>query len=190
MKKIISTLTAVVLVFTLAACSAPIQQGEKSMIIKPREFSEETLSVLEFVGEDVFFFDFTVDDTVKSYTVDAWIFDGATWITYGSTSGNIDAQNNSIAIKVTDTGYDIKTSDNSGFIGYSSDAPYSEFDNTTQIGSYKLTNPTTILADTEITLWSKIGNKENGMSTTKDFRNADCTAGMAFTVTFSNIVLD
>ncbi len=189
MGKIVGMLVALVLVLTLGSCSTPTRRTEEAMIMKQSEFSEETRSVLEFVDEDLFFFDFIVNDTIKSYTVGAWIYDGGAWKDYGGTSGNIDTPNNRMAIKVTETGYKIKTANDSGFIGYSAEVPYDEFDHTTQQGSYQLTDPTTIAAGTEITLWCKIGNSGNGLSINHDFRNADCTAGMAFTITFSDEAL-
>lgn len=185
MRKIANILIILIVLMMLSACSTPTQDYNITMTINPTNLSDETLTALEFVSEEAAFFDFIVDDTIKSYAVEAWIFEGGEWKSYGGTSVNIDAHSNKIAINPKGDGYNIMTSDDSGFISYLSDEVYSEFSNTTQIGTYKLTNSTPILKDTEITLWSKIGNNENGMSTNKEFRNADCSAGMAFTIVFS-----
>ena len=189
MKKFLSLIISMTLCLSITACSNQVQTQEETMVIKPSDFSEETMQVIDILGDDVLFFDFLVDDSVKSYSIEAFVYKDNTWQDYGITASNIDDTNNRIAIKSDAEGYDIHTMDDSGIIGYNSDAVYDAFDSTTQQGSYKITSATDIIMDEEIVLWSKIGNNGNGLAITSDFRNADCTAGMAFTVTFSDEVL-
>ena len=190
MKKLLSLIISATLCLSITACSNQVQTQEETMVIKPSDFSEETMQVIDILGDDVLFFDFVVDDSVKSYSIEAFIYKDNDWQDYGYTSGNIDDTNNRIAIKSDEEGYDIHTIYDNGVIGYNADVAYDAFDSTTQQGSYKITSTTDIIIDEEIVLWCKIGNVGNGLAITSDFRNADCTAGMAFTVTFSDEVLE
>ena len=54
MKKIICALFAGLITFTLCACS---QDKQLAMSIKPTEFSEETLAVLDLFDDEIQFFD-------------------------------------------------------------------------------------------------------------------------------------
>ena len=184
MKKLLILIISVVICLSVTACSQEATIKE-TMVVKPSEFSEETTQVIGILGDEILFFDFIVDDTVKSYSIGAFIYKDGSWQDYGSTSGIIDNVNNRIAIKSDNEGYDIHTLDDSGVMGYNSDTTYDAFDSTTQQGSYKITSTTDIIIDEEIILWCKIGNNGNGLAINNDFRNADCTAGIAFTVTFS-----
>lgn len=186
MRKIFSGLVVLTLLFVLTACSTPKQSTQDAMIIKPSEFSEETKRVLDLFDEDIMFFDFAVDETVKSSTVDVWVYENGVWVNKGATSGNVDKTDNQIAIQITESGYNIFTLDESGHIKYSAPEMDIDFENTTQQLSNKVTNPTDIIVGEEIPLWVKIGNTQNGISIPTDFRSSNCTAGIAFTVTFSN----
>ncbi len=186
MKKFLSLIISATLCLSITACSNQGQTKEETMVIKPSEFSEETMQVIDVLGDDVLFFDFVVDDSVKSYNIEGFIYKDNDWQDYGKTSGNIDDINNRIAIKLDEEGYDIHNIDDANVRSYNADGTYDAFDSTTQQGSYKMTSITDIIIDEEIVLWSKIGNNGNGLSMNDDFRNADCTAGMAFTITFSD----
>ena len=199
MKKLVSLLIVFGMMFSVVGCEKKQNEqqsketvgifSQETMTIKESVFSAETMSVLEIVDDEILFFDFTVDDNIKSYSINAYIYVENEWVDYGTTSGNVEHLDNRMGIKVDETGYDIHMMDDSGFTGYQADSPYNEFENTTQQGSYKITSSVDIISDEEITLWSKIGNNENGLAISPDFRNADCTAGMTFTVVFSNQVL-
>lgn len=186
MRKMFSGLVALMLLFVLTACSTPKQSTQDTMIIKPGEFSEETKRVLDLFDDNIMFFDFVVDETVKSSTIDAWAYENSEWVNKGATSGNVDKAHNQIAIQITENGYNIFTLDDGGYIKYSAPEMDFDFKNTTQQLSNKVTNPTDIIVGEEIPLWVKIGNNENGISIPSDFRSSNCTAGIAFTVTFSD----
>ena len=177
---------ALTLMFTLAACSSEKQNAKDTMIIKPSEFSEETKQVLNLLEEEIIFFDIIVDETIKSSTINVWIYENGQWVSNGETSGNIGKTNSQIAIQITESGYNIFTIDESGHMKYS--APYLniDFENTTQQLSHKITNPTDIRVGNEIPLWVKIGNNDSKISITDNFRSSNCSAGIAFTVTFSD----
>lgn len=186
MRKIFSGLVVLTLLFALTACSTSKQGVQDTMIIKPSEFSEETEQVLDLFDEEIMFFDFVVDETVKSSTINVWVYENGEWVDKGATSGNIDKTDNQIAIQITESGYNIFTIDESGHIKYSAPEMNISFENNMQQISNKVTNPTDIIVGEEIPLWVKIGNNENGISIPTDFRSSNCTAGIAVTVTFSN----
>ena len=177
----------VVLIAMLTACSQP--DTNDVAIIKPSEFSEETQKVLELFDDDILFFDYTVDKTIKSSTISVWFYEDGEWLNKGGSSGNIDKLNNQVAFRFTDTGYELWTIDENGHVKYTSPDIYTGFSETKQQASTRLNSSTEIALNTEIPLWIKIGNNENGISISKDFRDSNCTAGVAVTVTFSDKVL-
>lgn len=186
MRKIACSFVTLVLLFTLAACSMSKEKTQDVMIIKPGEFSEETKQVLDLLDEEIMFFDFVTDHTVKSSTVNVWAYENGRWISKGATSGNIYKAENQIAIQITEKGYNIFTIDESGHIKYSAPDLDIGFENTAQQLSHAITNPTNFIIGEEIPLWVKIGNNENAISIFDNFRSSNCTAGIAFTVTFSD----
>lgn len=186
MKKIFSRSVALAILFALTACSAPEQSSQDTMIVRPSEFSEETQRVLELFDDEIMFFDFIVDETVKSLQVNVWVYENGQWVDKGEISGNISGLRSQAAIQVTENKYNIFTLDENGHVKYSSPEVNIGFENTAQKISHKITKPVDITVGKEITLWVKIGNDGNGISVSDDFRNSDCTAGIAFTVTFSN----
>lgn len=188
MKKQIFMITAlVVLVMTFTACAKTNTQT--APMIKPTEFSAETKKVLALFEDDTMFFDFTVDDTIKSSTVTIWYYENGEWVNKGNSSGNIDKAGNQIAFRFTDSGYELFTIDESGHIKYTSPNPYTGFEATTQRLSTRLEDKTEIVVGTEIPLWVKLGNNSGEISIKEDFRTSDCTAGVAVTITFSGEVL-
>ncbi|WP_162273103.1 hypothetical protein, partial [Merdimmobilis hominis] len=59
-------------------------------------------------------------------------------------------------------------------------------------GQSRLSNPTPIAAGKEIPLWLRLGTDQNGLSVvlSENFREVDCNAGLAVTVTFSEEAAD
>ena len=66
MKKIICALLAGVLALSLCACARDAQAG---MSIAPTAFSEETMDVLKLLGDDIQFYDLSLDESVKSFAI-------------------------------------------------------------------------------------------------------------------------
>lgn len=56
--------------------------------------------------------------------------------------------------------------------------------------NFRLTNPTNIEIDKEITLWANLGTSKNALSSSENFREVDCDAGVAVTITFSDKNID
>ena len=59
-------------------------------------------------------------------------------------------------------------------------------------GQSRLSNPTPITSGKEIPLWLRLGTDQNGLSVvlSENFREVDCNAGLAVTVTFSEEAAD
>lgn len=49
----------------LTSCGS---RADNSMTIRPSEFSEQTQTVLEIIGDDINFYDYTVEETMKKWT--------------------------------------------------------------------------------------------------------------------------
>ena len=189
MKKTISVLLAVTMIFSLCACSQNKQSG---ISIKPTEFSEETLEVLDLFDDEIQFFDIAVDETVKSYAISIWVCRNGEWVENGMTVGNLDHLTGRIAVRVTETSCDIYTIDEDGHVKYSFPTADIPFDKSTGIGGTRIGKQTPIELNKEIPIWVKIGTMANSMRVmdiTDDFRNAECNAGIAVTLTASDKVV-
>ncbi len=209
MKKIVTLLAGMALCLSLTACTdvlnvpaAPVEpnnqtQGEElppvdeteevveeTMVVKPSEFSEETKQVMSIFNEEILFFDYKVDESIKSYAIKNFIYVDGAWQDYGSTSANIEDGENRMALKFDETGYAIYNVATNGYNGFKAASPYTAFEETTNQLAYEISAPIDVVPGEEIVLWAKIGSNEDGIGMSSDFREADCTAGMAFTITF------
>lgn len=183
MKKIL-LLFALLITIMLSACSKPNQE----LTIKPSHFSEETQEVLKIFDDEIIFLDYTIDETIKSLSIDLWVYQNGEWINNGNTFGNIDSVNNRLALRLTETSYDLFIIDEEGYSEHSTPNIGADFSNFTSVTSTRLTNPTPIKPNEEIPLWVKLGTNKNSIESARltDFRNADCDTGVAITVTFSD----
>lgn len=175
---------------TLTACISAPPNG---MSIKPSEFSEETKKVLEVFDDEIQFFDISLEETAKSHTMSVWLYQDGEWIESGGTTGGIDFLNGQIAIRLTDSSYDLYVIDESGHIKYSCPVLETEFENSTAIGGSKIDKVTTLELNKETPIWVKIGTDKNSMRVmdmTEDFRNTECNAGIAITLTISDKVVE
>lgn len=190
MKKIICTLFVGLLAFALCACSP---DNRSAMYIKPSEFSDETLEVLDLFDDEIQFFDISLDERAKSHTISVWVYRDGEWIEDGKTSGNIDYLTGRIAVRLTKTSYDLYTIDESGHVKCSYPALETSFDESTGIGDVRIDREIPIELNKEIPIWVKIGTTTNSlevMDITEDFRNAQCNAGIAITLTVSDEVVE
>lgn len=104
MKKVLSILLAVAMLLSLCACS---RNKRSAMTIRPSEFSKETQEVLGLFDSEIQFFDISLDETVKSYTISVWVYRDGMWNEDGKTYGKSDLLGNRIAIWLTETSCDI-----------------------------------------------------------------------------------
>jgi len=180
----------VLVTLLLSACTNDLTTGGK-MTIKPSQFSKETQEVLKLFDDEILFLDYKVDETVKAYSINLWAYQNGEWIGNGATSGGFDLGDR-IALRLTDNSYDLYTIDETGHTKYGINDLGTDFSVCTSIASTRLTNPTSIELNKEIPLWVKIGTDKHGISIGEihDFRNSDCNAGVAITVTFYDKELD
>lgn len=140
--------------------------------------------MLALLDEELIFFDFLVDDTVKSAAVECWVYEDGAWVGKGAITAKITARENQLALQMKDDSYSIFIMDESGHSKYSAPEMDLGFENTAQQLSGIADSPTPIVVGEEIPLWVKIGNDKGAIASTMDFRTADCSAGVAVTVTF------
>lgn len=190
MKKILTILMSVGLVLLVTACS---QTDEYTMSIKPSEFSEETLEVLDLIDDEMQFFDISLDETVNSYTVAVWVYRNGKWHEDGKTYGEADFDDRRIAINLTTDAYELYMIGDTGHTSYGYPTLETDFVNSIGIGSSRIDREIPLELNKETPIWVKIGTEKNSMSVsdiTEDFRNNDCNAGIAITLTVSDEVIE
>ena len=116
MKKYTLLALLLLLVLMLTACSSKPTEPEATevptpeptvyidpnlMTIRPAEFSEETQQVLDILNSNLTFFDYTVDESIRSMNLEMWNLSDAGWASAGRTLGNIDSTEGRIGISLT-----------------------------------------------------------------------------------------
>ena len=143
--------------------------------------------------DEIQFFDISFDETAKSYAVSIWVYRDGEWVEDGTTAGNIDHLTGRIAVRLTETGCDLYTIDENGHVKYSFPTVDTPFDESTGVGGTRIDREVPIMLNKEIPLWVKIGTTANSMRVldiTDDFRNTECNAGVAVTLTVSDVGVD
>lgn len=82
---------------------------------------------------------------------------------------------------------------NENGVKYSLSTVDTPFDESTGVGGTRIDREVPIVLNKEIPLWVKIGTTANSMrvtDVTDDFRNAECNAGIAVTLTVSDVEVD
>lgn len=182
MRKVRLIILSFIMVLSLAACG---RSNNHSMTIKEKEFSDETKKVLSIFKDELVFFDYKVDQSIKSMSIDIWTCENGEWINEGETFGNIETSDQQIAIRINDLSYDIFFISKNGHTK-SSYPSVIDFSNSKMVSNSRLHSPTKIEKNKEIPLWVRLGADKNSMSTDimDDFRQADCNTGVAVTITF------
>ena len=174
-------LIIVLLAMLLTACSSKQKEAaqNETMIIKPSEFSEETKEVLKILDDEISFFDYSVDETIKSMRIDIWAYEDGKWIGAGSTFGNLKESDGRFAVRINEASYDIFEIDESGYVK-------SSFESIIDFNKSKTKTSSSL--SQEISLWVKLGfdtAKAVSTGTAGDFRESDCDSGLVVTVIFS-----
>lgn len=182
-------LIIVLLSVLLTACGSNQKEAarNKTMIMKPSEFSEETKEILKILDDEISFFDYSVDETIKSIRIDIWAYKDGKWIGAGNTFGNLKESDGRIAVRINDTSYDIFDIDETGYVKSSFESII-DFNKSKTKTSSSLSHPTEIEPGKEISLRVKLGfdtAKAVSTGTAGDFRESDCDSGLAVTVIFS-----
>ncbi len=190
MKKMMCVLSTLLLLLPMCACTS---QKQANMTIRPSEFSKETKDVLDFFDDEIQFFDIKVDDSVKSHSVVVWVYQNGEWKEAGRTEGEIKFLGNRIAIRLTENSYDLYTVDETGTTKYSLPALEGDFENSTAKGGEIVNREIPLELNKETPIWVKIGTDTNSMRVgdiTEDFRQIDCNAGIAVTLTVSDKTIE
>ena len=190
MKKIICALLAGVLALSLCACARDAQAG---MSIAPTAFSEETMDVLKLLGDDIQFYDLSLDGSVKSFALSLWVYRDGEWFEDGKMYGGSDTLGRRIAIRQTETGVDLYNISETGREKCSYQALDTPFEESLGIAGTKIDGKTPIELNRELPIWVKVGTTSNQMEVldiTQDFREMECNAGIAVTLTLSDEVVE
>lgn len=190
MKKFILIVFTMIMVVFLVACDNSQDLDKDVMVIKESVFSEETQEILEIINEDIVFFDYKIDETVKSMSIDIWTCEDGKWVNSGKTYENVKSSDGRIAIKINNDSYDVITIEEDGHTtsSYNSVVDFSDYK---MISSHHLSDVTEIKTDEEILLFTKLATDENNISLEfDDFRNNSYDTGVAITVTFSDKSVD
>ena len=189
MKRLIIPL-CLLLVLLLGGCGQEIPEPA-GPTIEPAQFSKETQEMLDVIG-DIYFFDYTVDESIKAMSMDVWTYEDGEWVSHGLIYGEREPSEYGVGIGIdVETGaLDIYSSENDGYVKFASYPSAFEInlDNTPGWGwgSGTLSIPTAIEPGKEIVLWQRFGYEDGIFETSDldDFRAADVDAGVAITITF------
>lgn len=112
-------ITLIFLVFILFLIYDKICINKKIDIIKDDtiyieevKFSKETEQILSLVDEELLFFDYKVDNTIKSIKIDFWSYIDGNWMSFTGYSSNLELA------KKRDDRIGIKINDNNCYIIY------------------------------------------------------------------------
>ncbi len=183
MRKIIVSILATALL--LIGCSP-----SSTMSITPSKFSDETEAILNVIGgDDLQFFDISLDETAKSYEIIAYLCTDSSWQESGKIMGGVEDSNFQIAIEVTDTSFTIYSIDDNGHSKSHYPDIGIDFSSVLANGGAKLEVETDIVLNEEIPLLIKIGTDESSMAIydiNELFQVYDYEIGVAFTLKVSD----
>lgn len=193
MKRVILIALLAIMSVLLVSCNNSdknhIKVSDNTMIIQQSKFSEETQEVLQIIDNEIAFFDYEANETIKSKSIEVWTYKDGQWINSGGTHGDINPGKKRIAIRLNQYSGDIFEIDETGYTKYTYDNAV-DFSECTMQTNFRLTNPTNIEINKEITLWANLGTSKNALSSSENFREVDCDAGVAVTITFSDKNID
>lgn len=188
-KKFIVLVVGVMLMFSLSACTKDDNNTPTEMTIKPSSFSKETTDVLKLFDDEIQFFDITLNETAKSERITIWIYKDGEWVQAGHTTGAVNQLNRRIAIRLTDTNYDLYSIEDTGYNKYSSSNLDTTFSESMGISRIRIDGETPIELNKEIPIIVKFGTDKDYMKVydiSEDFREYECNAGIAITLTVSD----
>ena len=189
MKKLVSLAAALILLASLTACGS---QKQANMTIKPSVFSEETEEVLSLFHDEIQFFDIKIDDTVKSYNMVLWVYQNGEWEEFGRTEGEAEFLGSRIAIRLCPNRYELYMVDETGNTKFSYPNIDAGFENSIAKGGERIDREIPLELNKETPIWVQIGTDTGSMRVgdiTDDFRQADCNAGIAVTLTVSDQIV-
>ena len=177
----------------LTACGGQDIPAETAPTIRPAVFSQDAQDLLDVLGGDdtLAFFDYTVEEPIRSVSTEVWKYEDGDWKQYGHVFGNIAPGEYRMGFRLTPSGYEIFDISDTGHNTYTYQDPI-DFDGSGATISTQLGDPREIVCGEEIPLWMKTSSDSSAVGgvTLGDFRSIDCTAGLALTVTFSETPID
>ncbi len=166
----------------LVGCSA----NAASMSVTPSQFSEETEAVLDVIGgDDLEFFDISLDESAKSFEVIAYSCIDGVWSEAGKIMGDVEESDFQIAIEISNSSYTYYKIDESGHTKSHYPDLGIDFSSVLANGGTKLQSETAIVLNEEIPLYIKIGTDDNGIpiyDISDGFEVYDSEIGIAFTL--------
>lgn len=187
MKKMMAFVVMLTCFSLLSGCGGKVmEKNQESMHIKPSEFSEETLDVLELLDDEIQFFDIQLNDTAKSFSISIWQYQDDQWCEIGTSSGQAEFLGNRLAIRLDETTYEIIHIDENGHSSIKSPALDSKFEETMAKISWKIDQEESLEINKEKVILAKIGTNKNEFSTSiisSDFKEIECEAGIIITLT-------
>lgn len=182
--KILPVVLAFVMLTGCGTAGNTAQPTGEPMTIYPTVFSEETKKVLDILDDEVMFFTYVTDETVRSVNVEIWFYENGEWTSAGNVKGNEGIVQRDIVLRVKDTEIDLIQVSDTGQSKYTFPVTQ-DFSGTQMAVEGRLQNLETIVPEEEIVLYYKVATEENAIRSEADFREMPCSAGMALTVTFS-----
>jgi len=182
--KIIPVMLAVLL---FAGCGTAQPDGKttgKPMTIYPTEFSAETKKVLDILDDEVMFYTYITDETVKSIDLQIWFYENGEWTSAGNVKGNKEMTERDIVLRVKDGEVDLIQVSETGQSKYTFPVTQ-DFSGSLMTVEERLQTTEPIVLEEEIVLYYKAATDDNAIRSETDFRERNCSAGMALTITFS-----
>ena len=155
----------------------------KPMTICPTAFSEETQRVLDILDDEVMFFSYATDETVRSMALDIWLYEDGEWNSAGAVKGGQESVAQDIVLRIKDTEIDVIQVRDDGQSRYTLPVT-TEFSTAQMTVEDRLMVTEDIVLGEEIVLFSKVATDDTSIRSDENFRDMDCTAGMAVTVKF------
>ena len=193
MKQRFMTVLCLLSLLTLTACGTQEAPSETTPAIRPAAFSEDAqalLGLLNDTEEALVFFDYTVEEPIRSVSTEVWKYEDGSWERSGHVFGNIEPGEYRMGFRLTPSSYEIFDISETGH------NTYTYQDTVDLIGcaaafSTQLGDPREIVCGEEIPLWLKAGSAGGSIDgSLEDFRSVGCTAGLAVTITFSDTPID
>lgn len=196
MKKLLSIFLAVTCILCLTGCSrdlTDLSEKQDEMYIMPSQFSEETLEVLEVLDHEIQFFDISLNETAKSHTVSVWVYRDGQWHEDGKSYGETKFLGDRYAIRLTETSCELISMDENGHTRSTYPVLDTSFDKSMASAGWRLNEKQTVELNKEMPLWVMIGFKDGSFQVSdlkENFREIECEAGIAVTITVSDEVAD
>ncbi len=189
MKRIIAFVCVLFLLMSVTACS----DGITGMNISPSRFSDETQKVLKIFDDEYAFFDISVDDSVKSYSVNLYTCNDGIWTDSKIIHGKAEFLKELMCVGFDGKNLTVCSLGDDGGMTKGTFFPEVDFDGLSMTYKQKLATETPLELNKETTLLYILGTDSSSVTThdiTEDFRTLDCVEGIAVTLTVSDEIIN